>query len=118
MKPAVMSVARSPPAKRTSTDVRERLSARSSVRGKCARSVEITIREAVGKRGVSVIMIPGDVALQSAIEAPTVTSASRHGADRDAFEEVGMKGGTRNKKTQRRPSLRRVAGHGSLWVKV
>src|SRR6266403_2956194 len=29
------------------------------------RSVEIAIREAVGRRGVSVIVIPGDVALQS-----------------------------------------------------
>src|SRR6202522_3038245 len=34
------------------------------------RGVEIAIREAVGKRGVSVIVIPGDVALQPAIEAP------------------------------------------------
>ena len=34
------------------------------------RSVEIAIREAVGKRGVSVIVIPGDVALQPAIDAP------------------------------------------------
>jgi pyruvate dehydrogenase (quinone) len=34
------------------------------------RALEIAIREAVGKRGVSVIVIPGDVALQPAIEAP------------------------------------------------
>jgi pyruvate dehydrogenase (quinone) len=34
------------------------------------RTVEIAIREAVGKRGVSVIVIPGDVALQDAIDAP------------------------------------------------
>jgi pyruvate dehydrogenase (quinone) len=33
------------------------------------RALEIAIREAVGKRGVSVIVIPGDVALQSAPEA-------------------------------------------------
>jgi pyruvate dehydrogenase (quinone) len=35
------------------------------------RAVEIAIREAVSKRGVSVIVIPGDVALQSAVNAPT-----------------------------------------------
>jgi pyruvate dehydrogenase (quinone) len=34
------------------------------------RGLEIAIREAVGKRGVSVIVIPGDVALQPAIDAP------------------------------------------------
>jgi pyruvate dehydrogenase (quinone) len=34
------------------------------------RTLEIAIREAVGKRGVSVIVIPGDVALQSAADAP------------------------------------------------
>jgi pyruvate dehydrogenase (quinone) len=38
------------------------------------RSVEIAIREAVGKRGVSVIVIPGDVALQPAIDAPAPAS--------------------------------------------
>ncbi|MDB5350424.1 MAG: poxB [Planctomycetota bacterium] len=38
------------------------------------RSVEIAIREAVGKRGVSVIVIPGDVALQPAIDAPVSAS--------------------------------------------
>ena len=38
------------------------------------RSVEIAIREAVGKRGVSVIVIPGDVALQPAIDAPAPSS--------------------------------------------
>src|SRR5580658_10159476 len=38
------------------------------------RSVEIAIREAVGKRGVSVIVIPGDVALQPAIDAPLPAS--------------------------------------------
>jgi pyruvate dehydrogenase (quinone) len=38
------------------------------------RSVEIAIREAVGKRGVSVIVIPGDVALQPAIDSPPPAS--------------------------------------------
>jgi pyruvate dehydrogenase (quinone) len=35
------------------------------------RSLAIAIREAVGKRGVSVIVIPGDVALQPAVTAPS-----------------------------------------------
>jgi pyruvate dehydrogenase (quinone) len=34
------------------------------------RTLEIAIREAVGKRGVSVVVIPGDVALQEAVDAP------------------------------------------------
>src|SRR6266436_787205 len=34
------------------------------------RVVEIAIRQAVGNRGVSVVVIPGDVALQSASDAP------------------------------------------------
>jgi pyruvate dehydrogenase (quinone) len=34
------------------------------------RVLEIAIREAVTKRGVSVVVIPGDVALQNAIDAP------------------------------------------------
>jgi pyruvate dehydrogenase (quinone) len=34
------------------------------------RAIEIAIREAVGKRGVSVVVIPGDVALQPATDAP------------------------------------------------
>jgi pyruvate dehydrogenase (quinone) len=34
------------------------------------RTLEIAIREAVGKRGVSVVVIPGDVALQAAADAP------------------------------------------------
>src|ERR1700726_573023 len=34
------------------------------------RILEIAIREAVGKRGVSVVVIPGDVALQQASNAP------------------------------------------------
>jgi pyruvate dehydrogenase (quinone) len=39
------------------------------------RTLEIAIREAVGKRGVSVVVIPGDVALQAASEAPTPNPA-------------------------------------------
>jgi pyruvate dehydrogenase (quinone) len=34
------------------------------------RALEIAIREAVGKRGVSVVVIPGDVALETAADAP------------------------------------------------
>jgi len=34
------------------------------------RALEVAIREAVGKRGVSVVVIPGDVALQDAAPAP------------------------------------------------
>src|SRR5277367_5305325 len=34
------------------------------------RTLEIAIREAVGNRGVSVVVIPGDVALQAASDAP------------------------------------------------
>jgi pyruvate dehydrogenase (quinone) len=34
------------------------------------RALEIAIREAIGKRGVSVIVMPGDVALQAASDAP------------------------------------------------
>ena len=34
------------------------------------RTLEIAIREAVGKRGVSVVVMPGDVALQPASDAP------------------------------------------------
>jgi pyruvate dehydrogenase (quinone) len=34
------------------------------------RTLEIAIRQAVGNRGVSVVVIPGDVALQSASDAP------------------------------------------------
>src|SRR5271167_3952785 len=34
------------------------------------RVLEVAIREAVGKRGVSVVVIPGDVALQTAVDAP------------------------------------------------
>jgi pyruvate dehydrogenase (quinone) len=34
------------------------------------RAVEVAIRDAVGRRGVSVIVIPGDVALQPALNSP------------------------------------------------
>jgi pyruvate dehydrogenase (quinone) len=34
------------------------------------RVLEVAIREAVGRRGVSVVVIPGDVALQLAVDAP------------------------------------------------
>jgi pyruvate dehydrogenase (quinone) len=34
------------------------------------RALEVAIREAVGKRGVSVLVLPGDVALQPAVDAP------------------------------------------------
>jgi pyruvate dehydrogenase (quinone) len=34
------------------------------------RTLEIAIREAVGKRGVSVVVLPGDVALKPAVDAP------------------------------------------------
>jgi pyruvate dehydrogenase (quinone) len=40
------------------------------------RSLEIAIREAVGKRGVSVIVIPGNVALQPAAEAASPATIS------------------------------------------
>jgi len=40
------------------------------------RAVEIAIREAVGKCGVSVLVIPGDVALQPAVAAPPSNPAS------------------------------------------
>src|SRR5208283_825771 len=39
------------------------------------RTLEIAIREAVGNRGVSVVVIPGDVALQTASEAPVPDAA-------------------------------------------
>jgi pyruvate dehydrogenase (quinone) len=40
------------------------------------RTLEVAIREAVGNRGVSVVAIPGDVALQAADDAPVAGSAS------------------------------------------
>lgn len=39
------------------------------------RMLEIAIREAIGKRGVSVVVMPGDVALQRAAEAPPTKPA-------------------------------------------
>ena len=39
------------------------------------RVLEVAIREAVGKRGVSVIVMPGDVALQAASDAPATKIA-------------------------------------------
>jgi len=44
------------------------------------RALEVAIREAVGKRGVSVLVIPGDVALQPASDAPPVKVAGLHPA--------------------------------------
>src|ERR1700681_4820535 len=41
-----------------------------SVANQMPRVLEVAIREAVGKRGVSVVVIPGDVALQPASAAP------------------------------------------------
>jgi pyruvate dehydrogenase (quinone) len=40
------------------------------------RTLEIAVRESVGRRGVSVIVIPGDVALQPALDVPMPTVAS------------------------------------------
>jgi pyruvate dehydrogenase (quinone) len=40
------------------------------------RTLEIAIREAVGRRGVSVVVIPGDVSLQKASDAPLPKPAS------------------------------------------
>jgi len=39
------------------------------------RSLDVAIREAVGKRGVSVLVIPGDIALQPASDAPPPKAA-------------------------------------------
>jgi pyruvate dehydrogenase (quinone) len=39
------------------------------------RALEVAIREAVGKRGVSVLVIPGDIALQPASDAPPAKTA-------------------------------------------
>src|ERR1700754_3825024 len=39
------------------------------------RTLEIAVREAVGKRGVSVIVLPGDVALHEAVPAPAPVRA-------------------------------------------
>ena len=40
------------------------------------RTLEVAIREAIGKRGVAVIVLPGDVALQPAADAPIPTKVS------------------------------------------
>jgi pyruvate dehydrogenase (quinone) len=40
------------------------------------RTLEVAIREAIAKRGVSVVVIPGDVALLPASDAPTAQAAS------------------------------------------
>jgi pyruvate dehydrogenase (quinone) len=40
------------------------------------RGIEIAIREALGRRGVSVAVLPGDVALQSALDAPVSEPSS------------------------------------------
>jgi len=40
------------------------------------RVLEVAIREAVGRRGISVVVIPGDVALQPATDAPLPKTAS------------------------------------------
>jgi pyruvate dehydrogenase (quinone) len=40
------------------------------------RTLEVAIRQAVAKRGVSVVVMPGDVALQTALDAPTPRVAS------------------------------------------
>jgi len=39
------------------------------------RALEVAIREAVGRRGVSVLVIPGDIALQPASDAPPAKTA-------------------------------------------
>src|SRR4030081_202671 len=41
-----------------------------SVPGQMPRVLEVAIREAVGQRSVSVVVLPGDVALQEAVNAP------------------------------------------------
>src|ERR1700727_408275 len=43
--------------------------------GQLPRILEIAIREAVGKRGVAVIVLPGEVALQAAADAPAAKIA-------------------------------------------
>jgi pyruvate dehydrogenase (quinone) len=40
------------------------------------RKLEIAIREAVANRGVSVVVLPGDVALQPAFDAPLLEVSS------------------------------------------
>jgi len=40
------------------------------------RTLEMAIHAAISKRGVAVVVIPGDIALQSASEAPPISSAA------------------------------------------
>jgi pyruvate dehydrogenase (quinone) len=40
------------------------------------RTLEVAMREAIGKRGAAVVVIPGDVALQAAVDAPPPKPAS------------------------------------------
>lgn len=47
-----------------------------SSRAQMPRTLEIAIREAVGKRGVSVVVLPGDVAMQAAQPVPTPGAGS------------------------------------------
>jgi pyruvate dehydrogenase (quinone) len=47
-----------------------------SAPGQMPRKLEIAIREAVGNRGVSVVVLPGDVALQAAFDAPLPKASS------------------------------------------
>jgi pyruvate dehydrogenase (quinone) len=47
-----------------------------SAAGQMPRKLEIAIREAVGNRGVSVVVLPGDVALQPAFDAPLPEATS------------------------------------------
>src|ERR1700746_2680633 len=53
------------------------------------RTLEVAIREAVGRRGVSVVVIPGDVALQPAANAPPPKSAGLLPASRVVMPERG-----------------------------
>jgi pyruvate dehydrogenase (quinone) len=46
-----------------------------SVPSQMPRVLDVAIREAVGRRGVSVVVMPGDVALQPAVDAPAPKSA-------------------------------------------
>jgi len=65
------------------------------------RVLEVAIREAVGRRGVSVVVIPGDVALQPATDAPPPKGRGPLAgeAGRDAREE--------RSRTASRPAERR-----------
>lgn len=54
------------------------------------RSLEIAIREAVGKRGASVVVIPGDVALQPAVDAPPPVSLDLLPAEPTVMPQPGQ----------------------------